>query len=354
MTSFRRPPLSVAPLAGALALALAAIGTPVRVAAEPVVAVDSDRAWGLSPTRPGFGGSRTHVELRAADGSPVSMPIVVLDDTPYVASMREVVSARADPDAPGRAVTGPERRLTLGVDPRPGHDPSARRRDKVQLSFSDATRRHDLQVDVHGRQTRYIAFDVQFDPSYTLSPNSHYVIHFQALQTGMGEGVEPGTGRPPFSIRVRGTNRNHPDPHGPIDLQFVRGWWDGGRKGAQQQFLPDRLPPLDRGRWYRLVLKLRPGLEDAAIGVWHWDLAESYDRCDAPVHQWRMPWGYWTPPSGDPATDARRRTIQYGLGIYRLASPAPQRLHLRNIRYGRTFDDVAPGRPCPFWPHVER
>jgi hypothetical protein len=80
--------------------------------------------------------------------------------------------------------------------------------------------------------------------------------------------------------------------------------------------------------------------------LWHWDLSQAYDRCDVPQHQWYAPWGYKPVYSGDPRTDARRRTIQYGLGIYRRATDTTQRIQLRNIRYGTTYDDVVPGLPC--------
>ena len=51
-------------------------------------------------------------------------------------------------------------------------------------------------------------------------------------------------------------------------------------------------------------------------------------------------------PNGNPAADASRRIIQYGVVIYRRATETRQLLQLRNIRYGTGYADVVPGRPC--------
>ena len=337
-------PLRLSSLAAATALACALAATPA--AAREIATVASNNSWSVTPAGQG-GELRPHLEITPAYGPPVKLPIVVLKGTRYTAAMVHTVGTHANPMEPRMPLLAPERRLVLGVDRRADYIRGAQQRDKVQLTFADRDT-PGLQADVDRGGARYIAFDLLFDPVYELSPEDYYVIHFQGLQVGMGNDVMRGTGQPPFSIRVRGATADRPDRLAPIDLQFVRRWWTGDEARVQEAVMPgDGLDALQRGRWYRIALKLDPGYRDGSVAVWHWDLARGYDRCDGPRRAWNdAPWGYWPVPTGDARVDARRRVIQYGVGIYRRATETKQLLQLKNIRYGTSFDDVVPGRPC--------
>ena len=333
----------IASLTAGTALALATAGTPA--AARELATVASNASWSVTPA--GLDGTRRpYVEIAPAYGPRMKLPIVVLDGTRYTVAMVHTVGTHANPLDPRMPMLAPERRLVVGVDRRADYVPGAHQRDKVQLTLTDR-KMPALQADVERGETRYVAFDILFDPTYELSPDSHYVIHFQGLQVGMGNAVMRGTGQPPFSIRVQGTTDDDPDPMAPIDLRFERRWWTGAEDRVQEAVLPgDGLDHLQRGRWYRIALRLDPGYRDGSIAVWHWDLASAYDRCDGPRQAWNAPWGYWPVPTGNPAADARRRILQYGVGIYRRATETRQLLQLRNIRYGTGYADVVPGRPC--------
>jgi hypothetical protein len=331
------------PALGAAAIAFATLVGPA--AARELAGFDSDEYWSVTPTDL-IHQSREHVEVPTAGGPPLKLPLVVLPGTRYEAAVTNVLGTHANPRYPHLPMTGPERLLTVAVGPR-DVAPGSKARDKVQLTFTDKNFARDLHVDIERPEPRYVAFDIRFHPTYELSRDSHFVIHFQALQLGMGEAVRRGTGGPPFSIRVQGTTPNRPDPFAPIDLRLERRWWDGTTRDVHEAVLPgDGLDALRRGRWYRIVLELVPGYDEGSVAVWHWDLAEGYDRCDAPWQEWLAPWGYRPPVSGDPETDRRRRALQFGVGIYRRASDTAQRLDLKNIRYGTTYDDVVPGAPC--------
>ena len=316
-------------------------------ARPPEVSLGADQTWKLSDVAAEKSHFRRHIDL-FADGSDevaARLPIVISAGSRYVAAVEAPASSHADPADPRRPSPGTERQLTLGVATRDDFKRSGKQRDKVQLAFNDVTRGQALSVDIEAPEERFVAFDIQFDPAYELAPDTHYVIHFQALQVGMFRSVLEDAGQPPFSIRVQGTTPEHPDRDAPIDLRFERRCFDG-RGEVQEEVLDDRVPPLARGRWYRFVLRLLPGYDRGAITCWHWDLETAYDRCDAPVNDWSVPWGYKPTPSGDPAVDAKRRTIQYALGIYRRSTATTQRLHLKNIRFGTSYDAVVPGPPC--------
>ena len=314
----------------------------------PTVSLGADETWVLTEVEPEKKHFRRHVDILAGPGSsePVArLPVTIYAGTRYVAEITTPETDHADPEDPLRPSRGTERRLTLGVTTREDYKRRAKQRDKVQLAFNDFTRKRNLLVDIESPEERFVAFDIMFDPTYELAPNTHYVLHFQGLQVGMVKAVLEDSGQPPFSIRVQGTTPDQPDPMAPIELRFERRWFNG-RGEVEEEVLADRIPPHERGRWYRFVLRLLPGYDRGAITCWHWDLETAYDRCDAPLNDWSVPWGYKPVASGDPKVDFKRRTIQYAVGIYRRSSESTQRLHLRNIRFGTTYDEVNPGPPC--------
>ena len=143
-------------------------------------------------------------DILAGPGSsePVArLPVTIYAGTRYVAEITTPETDHADPEDPLRPSRGTERRLTLGVTTREDYKRRAKQRDKVQLAFNDFTRKRNLLVDIESPEERFVAFDIMFDPTYELAPNTIDWLSFPGLALGMFNAWQKQSWEKPFSNR---------------------------------------------------------------------------------------------------------------------------------------------------------
>jgi hypothetical protein len=220
--------------------------------------------------------------------------------------------------------------LVLRID-RERRAPGEAAKSKIEINVA---RHDDFDLDAAAGQRfllrngteRYVGFALKLDPKFYEAPR-RWVLHFQAWQCC-------GRGSPPLSLR---TVPARPfNPLAPISFALIR------RTDADLESTPNTGEPLrfidgshriglQRGRWYRIVFRLRPGLDPAAgVSMWVDGVL---------VLDYRGRWGY------SPDVRARvRDTYSVKLGIYRHAHDAMQQVELDSIRWGLSREEVDPDR----------
>lgn len=193
-------------------------------------------------------------------------------------------------------------------------------KSKIEINVS----RHDDRSGVlTNGEERYLGFALKLDSTDYESP-FRWVLLFQVWQCCAFQ--------PPLALQGIPSK----DPSAPLRFSFVRRTdantanqqtSDNGKRttliNGQDTFT------LERGRWYRFVLRLKPGpKQNSGFDVWldgiH--LAQHFGT-----------WGY---------TPRKNITDKYAvkLGIYRHAQPTSQQIYLDSIRWGLSRDDVDPDR----------
>lgn len=199
-------------------------------------------------------------------------------------------------------------------------------KDRQELAIINHTSSDDREALGFGR-TRYLAFSLSFD-SVSESP---------MLWTLIVQAWQPGDGNPPpFAIWLRPSRSAETSSNLPLELVFATRSARTDRNIElcdEGQAAPDcphvvYSRELDRGKWYRFVVQLRPGFSgDAQVAVW-----DGRATTQSPNALSREDWGY-PPQAGGQAFDLR-------FGIYRRPQPRALKVFFDDVRYGTTGASV--------------
>jgi hypothetical protein len=217
--------------------------------------------------------------------------------------------------------------LGLRID-REDRPKSPKSKIEINVARHDDSRQDDHRSHnfiLRNGTERYLGFAIELDPKEYEAP-LRWLLHFQAWQCCATQ--------PPLTLQALPTHSK--DRLAPVSFVLIRrddsnlSQPPTSKNGHRISLMDgsDRFV-LQRGQWYRFVMRLRPGQDsEAGVDVW------MNGRLLASYHG---PWGYRANPFQG-ITD--RYAIK--LGIYRHANDTKQQVYIDSIRWGLTRDDVDP------------